>query len=1129
MKKLLLIASVFFMALGTSLAQQRTIQGTVTDSENAPLIGASIIVKGTTTGAITDIDGKYSLTVPDGDAIVVVSYTGFTTQELTLGASNVLDVTLQEGVTLETAIVTALGVQREEKALGYSVQEVGGDDIKEANTVSVIDALSGKAAGVYVNSASGAAGASSRIVLRGQTSFNGNNEALIVVDGVRLDNSEDNSERVLNGVAYSNRGMDLNPNDIASVSVLKGAAAAALYGVEGARGVVVITTKKGKAGKGVSVDFNTNYTVSQVTQLPSFQEKFSQGAAGNWYGPDGNDGIWWGGFARALSWGAAVDTLAWDGSDYKWDQNGRIVSINDPSAVRPVEIYDNVDNLYQNGTLWTGNVGISGGNENVHYRFSFGHTDQTGVVPKNTYERTNVGLRVGSELFNGKLRINGSANYASSSARRIQQGSNTSGLNLGLFRTPVTFDNTNGLSNPEDNKAAYQFPDGSQRNYRGGGGYDNPYWVVNNTPFFDNVNRMYGSLNVSYEIDQWLTLSTTLGTDFYSDNRKQEFELGSRTFPGGQVFEDQWNYKHTDLYFNITGNGRLSDDFSLSYNLGANLYNEQKKQNYVQGDGITFVDFRELANTNSVISSVDHIPQKTAAFFGSVDLGYKNFLYLTLTGRNDWISTLIVPTREFNASDIDVFYPSASLSFIFTELFELEPLSFGKLRASFAQVGGGAPNPFLTGTPWVVPNNTTTIQSLNDGWTNGILFPFQGNPGYTYMPLQGNINLVPSKTSDIELGLDLRFFNGRVGLDASYYTRNSTDQIIAINVPNTTGFQRAVVNSGELETKGAEIVLNVAPVRTPDFEWNLTFNFSKWTTKVVSLPDGVPSQYLDGFTGTQINNFAPLKDADGNVITLYEFGQIVGGAFQRVNDTDADGNPIFNPDAPYNPNGALIIDDSGSPDGTSADYNDNYGFPLADPNQQIIGNPNPDWLLGINSSLRWKRLSFNFLFDIKKGGEIWNGTKGALTFFGRTELTEDRVNVIWTDENGFVHDYANANHQFEGVLASNGQPSSIQVPLDENWYTGNGGGFGAVDEHFVEDASYYRLRMASLSYNLGGLVKGFSDLTINVTGRNLLLFTPYDGVDPETSLVGSSSNGQGLEYFQMPGTRSYSIGINAKF
>ena len=1107
MKKLLLVLSLFFVAATTMLAQ-RTVSGTVTDSNGEVLIGASVLVKGTTVGTVTDIDGKYTIDVPKDASVLVLSYTGFEAQELTLGASNIADVTLSEGVTLEAAVVTALGVKRDEKALGYAVQQVSGDEIAEANTVSVIDALSGKAAGVYVNSASGAAGASSRIVLRGQTSFNGNNEALIVVDGVRLDNSEDNSERGLHGVANSNRGMDINPNDIESLTVLKGAAAAALYGVEGARGVVVITTKKGKKGDGMKVNFSTNFQLAEVNKLPGLQNQYAQGISGSWLGPET------GWFA---SWGPRMDTSAWDGSDYKYDKNGRIVGQSDPSAVRPVEAYDNVDDVYQVGRTWTNNLSVSGGSDVLNYRISFGRTDQEGIVPKNTYARTNIGAAVGAKLFDNRLNISATANYVNTAGRRIQQGSNTSGLNLGLFRTPPSFDNSNGFDNPEDEVSSYQFEDGSQRNYRGGGGYDNPYWVINNSPFYDNVNRMFGSLNVAYELDQWATVSATVGTDFYTDNRKQEFELGSRTFPGGQIIEDQYNYRHIDAYLNLLGSGNLTDDISLSYNLGMNLYDKFKKNNYVQGDGINFVGFRELANTQGVISLVNHTNERTASFFGSIDLGYKNFLYLTVTGRNDWVSTLIDPNKAFDASAISLFYPSASLSLVFSELIESNALSFGKLRLSAAQVGGGAPNPYLTSTVYNVPNSPNFVYSLNDGWTNGILFPFQNVGGFTYSPVQGNPNLIPSTTTDLEVGLDLRFLNNRVGIDASVYTRASKDQIIAINIPATTGFQRAVINAGELKTIGTEIVLNLTPVKKSDFQWDVSLNFSKWKTTVESLPPGVQNQYLDGFTGTGIFNIAP--DDQGN---KFEFGQLRGGAFQHANTPDGQS---FDPTLPYNPNGPLIIDDSGSSDPNADDYNPNFGYPLADPVSQVIGNPNPDWLLGINNTVTYKNLSLSFLFDIKQGGEIWNGTKGALTFFGMSELTEDRTPL---DANGNPN-YADATHVFEGINASDGSANSVAVPLDENWYLGNGGGFGAVDEHFVEDASYYRLRLLSLSYNLGSAIKGFDNFTVSLTGRNLILWTPYTGIDPETSLVGSSSNGQGLEYFQMPGTRSYSLGVNMKF
>ena len=721
---------------------------------------------------------------------------------------------------------------------------------------------------------------------------------------------------------------------------------------------------------------------------------------------------------------------------------------------------------------------------------------------------------MGSSLFDDKLDIRFGANYINSGGQRLQQGSNTSGVMLGLLRTPISFDNANGIGdaanytlqdaiNAGEAANAYQFLDGTQRNYRGGGGYDNPFWVANNAPFFDDVNRFFGNIQASYKFSDWAQANALFGTDVYSDNRIQRFEIGSRNVTAGQVIEDNYNYRHTDLYLSLSGNGDLSNDFSLSYNAGVNLYDESLKQNYIQGDGLNFFGFQELGNTSTISSQITHTELKTAGIYGTIDIGFRNYLYLTVTGRNDWSSTLVDPARPFDANAISFFYPSVSLGFAFSELIDWEPLTFGKLRASYAEVGGGAPAPYLTSTAWILPiQNAGTINDLNDGWTNGVGFPFKGTSGFVKSGVAGNPSLKPSRTKDIELGLDLRFLDNRIGVDVTYYTRKSEDQIIAINIPNTTGFQRAVVNSGLLETNGAEVVLTLNPIRKADFNWNIGVNFSTWKTTVEQLPDGVPNQYLDGFTGTGIYNIAPVDDPNGGTV-IYEYGQILGGAFQRVNSPDG----TFDPTLPHNPEGALVIED----DPTSS----NYGFPLADPGQRVIGNPNPDWLMGITNTLNYKGLSLSFLLDFREGGDIWNGTKGALSFFGRSELTANRGTVS----------------VFEGVKASDGGANDIAVELDQTWYQGNGGGFGAVDEHFVEDGSFRRLRYLTLSYDLSRVLNTstFNSLTVSFTGRNLFLDSPYSGFDPELSLVGSSSNGQGLDYFQQPGIKSYAFGINASF
>jgi TonB-linked SusC/RagA family outer membrane protein len=929
--------------------------------------------------------------------------------------------------------------------------------------------------------------------LRGQTSLNGNNQALIVVDGVRVNNSELTTERSLAGVAYSNRGIDINPNDIESVVVLKGAAASALYGSEGAGGVLLITTKKGSAKKGknpLSVDYTSTFTLSQVNKLPELQNKYAQGSA--WYSADGVTPEYLAPQTGFLtSWGPLVDTLYWDGAnDYDYDKNGNIVGQSDPTAQTKVTPYDNLGTFFQLGQAFKNDLSVSGGSEATTFRFSFGHLKEDGIVPNNSFERFNVGLATQSKLMNDKLNINTSANYSNSGGTRIQQGSNISGLMLGLLRTPVTFDNSNGLEDPVNDPSSYYTSQLTQRNFRGGGGYDNPYWTVNNTQFNDRVNRFIGNINASYAFTDWLSLSTRIGTDFYSDSRTQRYEIGSRSFPSGQITQEEYVYNNFNTFINLMGTKYFGDDHSLSYNIGTEFYQSQFTLLSTTGSGFSFAGFMNMGNASSITSATSISRNRTYSLFGSIEYGFRNYLYLTVTARNDWLSSLINPSVDFDAANISVFYPSASLSFVFSELMpKNDILSFGKVRFSFAQVGGGAPSPYLTGTNY-------TATTIGDGWTNGITFPFLGQTGFTFANTLGSSELKPSLTTDLEAGLDLRFAKGRLNLDFTYYNRRSTNQIIVIPIAPTTGYTSAVLNSGALSTNGIDVMLNITPVKTKDFRWDIGFNFTHWKTMVDDLADGVENQYLDGFTGTGIYNVAGQ-----------EYGQIYGGAWQRTNDEDASGNAVFNVDMPYNPSGQVVVDSAS-------------GYPLVDPLDRPIGNPNPDFILGINNTITYKGLSLSFLFDWKQGGQMWNGTQGALTFFGMSKLTEDRDMPDGTP-----------NFVFDGVT-QDGSTNTQSVLLNEDWYTGNGGGFGAVAEHFIQETSWFRLRQLSLSYTLSNKIlekTPFEAITVSFVGRNLFLITPYEGVDPETSLVGSSSNGQGLDYFQMPNARSFALSLNVKF
>lgn len=1076
MKKLSLVLSIILFCVGGIIAQ-RTVTGVVNDASSSPLIGASILVKGTTTGTITDVDGNFSISIPDGNNTLVVSYTGFETQEVDATGLSSIEVVMNEGVVLKTAVVTALGIKREEKAVGYAVQEVGDEAITRSGATSALNALRGKAAGVTVTGASGAAGGGDRIIIRGQTSLSGNNQALLVVDGVRINNSAFQTEGNVAGVANSNRGMDINPDDIASVNVLKGAAATALYGVDGANGVIIITTKKGGSG-GKRFNASAGYSVAfdRVSNLPNLQSQFAQGRNGVYSGPaTGNP---W-------SFGPAIDTLFWDGTDNNpYDKNGLVIGATEapgyPNA-RPMTAYDNLGNVFQTGVTNQANFSVDGGNEDANFRFSMSDLKQEGVIPKNTYDRTTFRLSSGLKLTD-KLNVQSSASFVKTEAYRIQQGSNTSGLLLGLLRTSPSFDNANGLENPADSTSSYTMPDGTQRNYRGGGGYDNPFWIINNAPRTDETNRFNGSLNINYNLDPWLNFNATVGTDFYSDRRIQNFEIGSRTAVSGRIIEDDYFFRNLDAYFNINGSGSLSDKINLGYLVGLNLYDEKVENFFTEGNGLAFPGFVNISNAAEVSSGKTLSRQRNMGIYASVDFSYDDFLFLAATARQDYVSTLVNPEVDFDASSIGFIYPSVNLGFVFSELLpKSDFLTFGKIRASYAEVGGGAPGAYGTSTVF-------SQAGPGDGWTDGITFPFGGTTSFTKSNTLGNPNLVPERSITTEFGLDLRFLGNRLGLDATYYNRSSIDQILPVALPGSTGYTSALLNAGEISSKGVEIILRTTPVETANFSWDLLVNFDKNVTIVERLAEGIESQYLGGFISYNIAG--------------QQFGSIYGGAYLRDNAGDDADDGLTLPD------GNIVINDNPS----SAEY----GYQIPDPTLRVIGNPNPDFTVGFNNTLTYKNVKLSFLVDWKQGGEMWNGTQWALTYFGMSQLTADNRDEVVV---------------FDGVL-SDGSPNNIPAALDFSYYTSSVSGFGSVDEGFVQSTSWVRLREVSLSVDLGS--KLFSGNFIEggsvfVTGRNLWFWTPYEGVDPETSLTGSASNGQGVDYFNMPGTRSVIAGVNLKF
>lgn len=1078
MKRIFLFLSVIALTAYALRAQEKILSGRITDAEDkTPILGATVAVKGTTVGTVTDSAGNFSLVLPENAKTLVIRSLGKKTMEVDVPEVAELNVELENDILLvDEVLVTALGIKQEKKRIGYSIQEIKGDEINRAESTNLINGIEGKVAGAQVTTSTGTPGASVFIKLRGTNSLTGSNQPLLVVDGVPIDNSmsysgnpDDGRNNLLESVAYSNRGLDINPDDIESITVLKGANATALYGQSAANGALVITTKRGKATKGekVSVTVSSGVTFSMVNKLPDLQDKYVQGIDGEWLGPETR---------LSLSWGPLADTMYWDGdTTYRFDSHGRLVGQNDPAAKEKFVPYDNEDLFFRTGVSAENYFAITGGGDQGTYRLSFSDFREKGVIPLSNWARSTVTLN-GDVNISPKVSSAGSITYLHSGGDRVQQGSNLSGLMLDLWRTPISFDNTNGTDDPEDPKA-FQFEDGTQRNYRGGVGYDNPFWSINKNPFSDDVNRAYGSLQFNYKPVTWLDIMYRLGGDFYSDRRKQAFDVYSRANPAGQIFEDHQFYRHYNSDLFVTASGKLASNLNGSLLVGWDVFDQNNQQFYTQGDGLTIPGFYNLSNAQSILTREFTYRYRTYSILFDGKLDYKDMLFLNVTGRNDWSSTLPADNNSY-------FYPSVSLGFVFTELLDLTDskwFPYGKLRFSFVQAGKDAP---LYGL-----KNYFVNAAYADGWTTGNSFPFEGVSGFTLGDLGGNHELKPEKTNSFEVGTDLRFIENKLGVDFTYYFSKSTDQIFPAPIAASSGLLEVILNAGSIENKGFEITATGTPFKAKksgDFNWDIVLNWSKNKNKVLELAEGIESLILGGFEGSDIRAVAGQP-----------YGTIYGGRWLR----DANGN--------------VVIDDD--------TLSGNYGYPIVDEQTGVIGNPNPKWLMGITNTWSYKGFTLYFLIDIRHGGDIWNGTKGALTFFGRSKLTENRGALT-------VFEGVKGHYDEGGNLVTSG-PNDIKVPLDQDWYTGNGGGFGSQAEDFIEDGSYVRFRELALSYSLPKKTLGksfFKDVTFTFFSRNLALFTDYTGVDPETSLMGAH-NSQGLDYFNNPGTRSFGFKVNLGF
>ncbi|MEM6360736.1 MAG: SusC/RagA family TonB-linked outer membrane protein [Bacteroidota bacterium] len=1087
MKKFLLLSFLLPFITVVVYAQQRVVSGKViSEDDGSGLPGVNVLEKGTTNGTITDVNGDYSISISDG-SVLVFSFVGFESQEITVGARSTIDVSLLSDIKqLSEVVVTAIGLEANKRDLGYSIQAVQAEEVARSGETNMVAALAGKAAGVQVTSSGGTAGAAAQIRIRGNSTIIGQNSPLFVVDGVPIDNSTfttaDSPEDAVSdlgsgGVNNSNRAIDINPDDIGSLTVLKGPAATALYGIRASNGAIIITTKRGSntAGK-PKISFSTSATFDRVNKLPDLQKRFAQGNPVET--PDGS-GVFVPTFQSPMtgsftgfSWGPEISDLRYSTTPSIWDRNGLIVLASDPTATdQLVNAYDNEGDFFETGVTLNNHISVSGGTADVTYYLSAGRMDQSGIIPNSDFTRTSFKATISANLTD-KLKTTFSANYINSGGKRSQNGSNTSGVMLGLLRTSPTFDNRNGVD-PDNDVSAYQFEDGRPRSYRGLLGdraiYDNPYWTVYKNFLTDNVDRIIGFAQVSYDWLPWLTTTARVGVDTYSDFRKFRNDIGSGTLPAGQIVNH--SISSTDLNTDIlaTISKDLSEDFSLNATVGWNYYQKDVDNRRDDGQGLASRGFFNAASASSISSVERPIKRELYGAYGDVRLSYKEMLFLNLTGRNDWSSTLPESNNSF-------FYPAAALGWAFTESFDIgdDILPYGKLRVSYGKVGNDA--------LFALTTSGFSQARVRDGWTtpNGVIFPALGTNSFIPDGQLGNSELKPEFTTTLEIGADLRFWRGKITADITYYNSLSEDVINLVDIARSSGFLQRAINTGEIENEGIEIALNSTLVQSGDFSYELGLNFHKYTTIVNAIAPGLDVITIDPFGTQRIQVGEP-------------YGIFFGTRFLRDDQ------------------GRMVIDPSD-------------GMPLQDPVDGKVGDPTPDFTLGIRNTFNYKGLQLSFLLDIKEGGDVYNGTSGVLNNFGVGEETLDRNEVV----------------TFPGVLAdSEGNPTDqvnniavVKGGTDggTNFYQNYG--FVNLDELTVQDGSFIRLRDLNVSYNLPSKVLSnlpFETVRIGFTARNVFLITDYTGIDPETNLTGDASNVFAYDYFNNPNTRSYGVNLNITF
>ena len=1063
------LTSFLIFLFSVNLIAQKSINGIVLASDNSdPLVGVTVMVKGTEKGTITDLNGSFSLNLEEEENIIVASFVGYKSKEISVNNITKVSIFLEEDITeLGEVVVTALGFKEERDKLGQTASKVEGNEISRSAETGLIDGMAGKASGLRVTRSSGDPGAGSHIQIRGPVTITSSLQPLIILDGVPIDNSSGTSST--SGVVSQSRLNDINPNDIESIQILKGASAAALWGSQAAKGVIYITTKSGEKGSKPKISFKSVYSVDKINARHPLQSTFGQGDNGNYNS------------FSTRSWGDKISDR--DGSEdivdmfgpYFIDQNGvRHYNVLQKNSKL---IYDdsNFNQIIKDGHYTENTLSISGGGENGTNYFSVGDLNQSGIIQGNSkYRRTTLRFNSTREIGD-KIKITFKNSYSNTKSDRIRKGASSTGLYLGLLRTPADFDNTGYIGEYYLSSSSSPIA-GRHRSYRNptGGrvnaGFNNPNWTINNQKNNNSVERFLSNIQLDFTLTDWLTIVSRTGIDYYQSRTSQFFKPGTVGSTFGQgYFTDGIR---TNRVFNTDIIARsffdINPDLNMSLILGANL-NDRK---YLSMGGnirdfilpIDLYDFSNAQPENVNIEDFDR-HMRTAATYLSLNLGIKDMIFINSNIRGEASST-IGPEAE------SIFiYPSVDIAWQFSKLnlFLGSPiLTFGKLRLAYGEVGVEPP-PYNTQSIYVSPN-------YSDSYGGSLSTDLFGAGSFTPSQDLGDPKLSPEIKKEYEIGTDLRFLDNKIKIGYSYYYNKTEDVFFNLSLANSSGYDEIFTNAGEIENKGMEVDFTYDIISINDFTISLNANWSFYRNKVLDLK-GVESIRLGG-----------LSAVSGRAVEGYPLGVFWGTKFARNDD------------------GTIFLNSN--------------GFPTLDLESGVIGDPHPDWQGGLGTTLSWKDLSLFFLFERYHGADIYAGTRAVLLNYGRHKdsAVETTAQKDLFDYNGGL---ITSGTIFRGSVHDFG---AGDVALTEPWYRGIGGYFSGVQEQFVEDGSWTRLRELTLSYSLRTpkFIKStkLSSIDFSFTGRNLFIWTDFIGNDPDTNLTEVSTT-RGIDYFNNPGTKSY--------